>query len=104
MPPENTWMDAALYPDAEVPKNLDTLSSQIDFLVRLCGAWDFGILPSSETVTEIRKPEWQDAVDACRMLTSPAYHLLRRWHQLPGLPFLGQQLAYIRDDPNLHYV
>jgi hypothetical protein len=38
------------------------------------------------------------------MLTSPAYHLLRRWHQLPGLPFLGQQLAYIRDDPNLHYV
>jgi hypothetical protein len=26
------------------------------------------------------------------------------WHHLPVLPYLGQQLAYIRDDPNLAYV
>jgi len=29
---------------------------------------------------------------------------LRRWHALPPLPYLGQELAYIRDDPNLAYV
>jgi hypothetical protein len=57
-----------------------------------------------ETVTEIRRVEWRTAVDACRLLTSPAYHLLRSWHGLPSLPFLGRQLAYIRDDPNLAHV
>jgi hypothetical protein len=36
--------------------------------------------------------------------TSPAYHLLRNWHGLETLPYLGQQLAYIRDDPNLAYI
>jgi hypothetical protein len=73
-------------------------------LARLCGAWDFGILPSAETVAEIRRTEWREAVDACRFLTSPTYHLVRKWHDLPNLPYLGQQLAYIRDDPNLAYI
>jgi hypothetical protein len=40
-------------------------------------------------------------VDACRLLTSPAYHLLRRWHGLSSLSFLGQQIASVRDDPCL---
>jgi len=61
-------------------------------------------LPDAATVVEIRKETWRDAVEACRLLTSPTYHLLRRWHGLPVLPYLGQQLAYIRDDPNLAYV
>jgi hypothetical protein len=43
-------------------------------------------------------------VDACRFLTSPTYHLVRKWHDLPNLPYLGQELAYIRDDPNLAYI
>jgi hypothetical protein len=30
--------------------------------------------------------------------------LLRKWHGLEELPYLGQELAYIRDDPNLAYV
>ncbi len=42
-----------------------------------------------------------NSVDACRLLTSPTYHLVRKWHGLPELAFLGQELAYIRDDPNL---
>ena len=98
------WIDGSLYPDTEVPTELDTLADRIDFLVRLCSAWDFGILPRQATVVEIRRPHWTEAVEACRLLTSPAYHLLRRWHHLPDLPYLGQQLAYIRDDPNLAYV
>jgi hypothetical protein len=30
--------------------------------------------------------------------------LLREWHGLEPLPYLGQLLAYIRDDPWLEYV
>jgi hypothetical protein len=55
-------------------------------------------------VAEIRRREWREAIDACRLLTSPAYHLLRAWHHLPPLPYLGRQVASIRDDPNLAYV
>lgn len=100
----NTWIDGTLYPDTETPDELPTLADRVDFLARLCAAWDFGILPEQETIQEIRTPQWREAVDACRLLTSPAYHLLRRWHQLSPLPYLGQRQAYIRDDPNLQYI
>jgi hypothetical protein len=99
-----SWIDGALYPDTEPPSELHTLADRVDFLARLCSAWDFGRLPDAATVAEIRHPEWRQAVDACRLLTSPTYHLVRSWHDLPPLPYLGQQLAYIRDDPNLAYI
>ncbi len=102
--PWEEWLDRSLYPDEEPPTDMESLAARVDFLARLCAAWDFGILPRPETVAEIRQPSWREAVDACRLLTSPAYHLLRAWHGLPPLPYLGQQLAYIRDDPNLEYV
>ena len=98
------WLDGTLYPDEKPPTELDTLSTQVDFLARLCAAWDFGILPTTETITEICQLEWRESVDACQLLTSPAYHLLRDWHDLSTLPYLGRQLAYIRDDPNLNYI
>lgn len=99
-----SWIDGTLYPDTEIPATVDTLPEQIDFLARLCSAWDFGLLPTIETVTEIRRPNWREAVDRCRLLTSPAYHLVRSWHNLPDLPYLGQKLAYIQDDPHLAFV
>lgn len=99
-----SWIDGALYPDTEVPEALATLADRVDFLARLCSAWDFGLLPGRETVEEIRRPEWREAVDATDLLTSPVYHLLRSWHGLPPRPYLGQQLAYIRDDPSLEHV
>jgi hypothetical protein len=98
------WINGTLYPDREPPQALDTVAERVDFIARLCAAWDFGRLPDAAVVVEIRKAEWRAAVDACRLLTSPTYHLLRRWHGLPSLTYLGQQLAYIRDDPNLAYV
>ena len=108
MPPENNpanhWLDGTLYPDIEPPGNLPTLADRVDFLARLCSAWDFGLIPWPETAEEIRRPEWAEAVEACRLLTSPAYHLLRRWHALEPLPYLGQTLRYIRDDPCLQFV
>lgn len=98
------WLDATLYPDADPPETCETLAERVDFLSRLCSAWDFGILPRSETIAEIRKARWRDAVDACNLLTSPTYHLLREWHGLERRPYLGQELAYIRDDPWLSCV
>ena len=98
------WLDGSLYPDMDIPESLNTLADRVDFLVRLCAAWDFGVLPNANTITEIRREDWQPAVEACRLLTSPAYHLLRRWHHLPSLPYLGQQIALIRDDPCLAQV
>jgi hypothetical protein len=73
----SSWIDGALYPDMNPPDTLETLADRMDFLARLCAAWDFGVLPYPETVAEVRRPEWREAVDACRLLTSPAYHLLR---------------------------
>lgn len=101
---EIRWLDGSLYPDTDIPESLKSLSDRVDFLARLCAAWDFGILPREDTVAEIHKEEWKPAVDACRLLTSPAYHLLRRWHRLPSLPYLGQQIAAIRDDPCFNQV
>ena len=98
------WLDESLYPDVEPPQTLDSLAEKVDFIARVCAAWDFGILPERATLREIRKAEWRDAVDACRLLTSPAYHLLRSWHGLPPLPYLGAERVEIRDDPSLEYV
>jgi hypothetical protein len=97
------WIDGSLYPDVEPPA-VNTLEERIDFLARLCSAWDFGLLPYMVTIREVCRAEWREAVDACNLLTSPTYHLLREWHNLPELPYLGQKLAYIRDDPNLAYI
>jgi hypothetical protein len=99
-----SWIDGTLYPDTDTPAEVGTLAEKVDFLARLCAVWDFGGLPRAETVAEIRRPEWREAVDACRVLTPATYHLVCSWHNLPQLPYLGRELAYIRDDPNLAYV
>ena len=100
----NDWLDGALYPDETPPDALPTLADRVDFLARLCAAWDFGVLPEMATIAEVRKSDWRTAVDACRLLTSPTYHLLRAWHNMSVAPYLGQRLAYIADDPSLEYV
>ena len=101
---DNPWLDGALYPDIDIPDSLESLPERVDFLARLCAAWDFGILPTAVTIAEIRMENWIPAVEACRLLTSPAYHLIRRWHGLSPLPYLGQEIAIIRDDPCLAQV
>ena len=94
-------VDGALYPDVSAPDDVSELGERIDFVARLCSAWDFGILPDVATVEQVRRPEWRDAVDRCRLDTSPTYHLLRSWHGLSAVPFLGSIPAYILDDPCL---
>jgi hypothetical protein len=55
-------IDGSLYPDTKVPTRLETLGDRVDFLARLCAAWDFGILPDQNTITTIRAVEWRQAV------------------------------------------
>lgn len=97
-------IDGTLYPDREAPLKLTNLGDRIDFVARLCSAWDAGLLPEWETVVEVRRRRWRKAIDECRLLTSPTYHLLRVWHCLPPEPYLGSIPAYIRNDPDLMFV
>ncbi len=97
-------VEGALYPDQNPPASLKALADRVDFLARLCAAWDFGILPDAMIVREIVVPNWRKAVEACDLLTSPAYHLLREWHGLSAKPFLGQASPEIVNDPNLAHV
>lgn len=97
-------IDGSLYPDEAAPETLEGLPARIDFLARLCASRDFGVLPDWETLEEIRRPSWREAVDRTALLTSPVYHLLRRWHRLPPAPFLGSIPATLRDDPHLEFV
>jgi hypothetical protein len=98
------WFDDSLYPEVECPHRPSTHGERIDFVARVCAAWDFGILPDMQTVDELAKPEWRDAVDACRLLTACSYHLLRRMHGLTEVPYLGPIPAYVKEDPNLNEV
>ena len=43
-------IDGTLYPEQEPPDSLDMPGERIDFIARLCSAWDFGLLPDVETV------------------------------------------------------
>lgn len=97
-------IDGSLYPDEEPPDRLESEGDRIDFIARLCSAWDFGFLPEPATVAELRRPEWRSAVDATRLLTSPTYHLLREWHRLPEVEFLGSLPALVTGDPQLQFV
>ncbi len=97
-------IDGSLYPDKEQPASLRAFPEKVDYLARLCSAWDFGILPDEETFREIRRAHWKEAVESCRLLTSPTYHLVRRWHGLLQLPFLGSIPSIMADDENLEFV
>ncbi|MFZ5516769.1 MAG: hypothetical protein ACOY90_09040 [Candidatus Zhuqueibacterota bacterium] len=98
------WIDGSLFPDCEAPGALTTLNERIDFISRLCSAWDFGVLPLPETLAEVRKSEWMEAVEETNLLTSCAYHLLRDFHGLEPLPYLGPKPNDILNDPCLEFI
>ena len=62
------WIDGSLYPDEPVPEKIETLAEKVDFLVRMCAAWDFGLPPSSDSLKEVLQDDWKQAVDEARFL------------------------------------
>jgi len=101
---KHEWIDGSLYPETEVSEFLHEPNDKIDFIARLCSAWDFGVLPFPETLSEVLKPEWRTAVDDTWLLTSCAYHLLRELHGLPSCPYLGPDYPEIKNDPWLEKI
>ena len=99
-----SWIDGSLYPEEPVPEALATLADKVDFLVRLCAAWDFGLPPNSETLGQVLSDDWRETVEEARFLTSCAYHLLRELHHLEPVPYLGPVFPEIINDPYLEYV
>jgi len=98
---DSDWIDGSLYPDEPALETLTALGDRIDFVARLCGAWDFGIMPVPETLHAVLKPDWREAVEQTQMLTSCAYHLLRELHGLAPVRYLGPEFPHLRDDPCL---
>jgi len=101
---KNNWIDGSLYPDEPVPESITSLPDKIDFIARVCSAWDFGLLPDPETLAEIRKPAWKKAVDETQLLTSCAYHLLREFHGLKPSRYIGPVFPHILNDPCLELI
>ena len=98
------WIDGSLYPEQPVPQEITTLAEKVDFLVRVCAAWDFGLLPRTSTLNEILRDDWKNAIEEAQFLTSCAYHLLRELHHLGSSPYLGPSFPEILNDRFLEQV
>lgn len=93
----NPVIDASLYPDCEPPVTLADEGDAADYLMRVCGAYDFGMPPSLEVVATLRT--MRGVFDRYPLSSSMAYHALRRWFGWPELPHVGrpQNAATQRD-------
>jgi hypothetical protein len=86
-------IDHSIYPDIEPPENLPTDEDKADYIHRLCGAWDFGIVPEPETMDELAA--WKRVFDRFPITQSRAYHAMRAWFgwepvasaPYPGTPY-----------------
>ena len=86
---QEAWrsIDRSLYPDVEEPGAPVEPGDRADYLARVCGAWDFGILPSRLTLRLLLG--WRDVFDQYPVAASPAYHALRelfKWPRVQGAP------------------
>lgn len=92
-------IDTSLYPDRVPPSRLETPQEKADYLQRVCGAFDYGLPPTAETLKELR--DWKDVFDRFALLGSPAYHALRTfygWEDVPRLPYLTKPHYQVLDE------
>ena len=78
-------IDHSVYPDIEPPDDLPTDEDKADYIHRLCGAWDFGVVPERETMSEVAN--WKAVFDRFPIPYSPAYHAFRAlfgWEPVPA--------------------
>ena len=79
-------IDHSLYPDTAAPDDLRDQSVAADYVQRVCGAYDFGIVPSGDMLATLRG--LRAVFDRFPLPASPAYHALRRWYGWPSVPAL----------------
>jgi len=101
-------LDRSVYPDVVPPATLVTDGDRADYLARICGAWDFGVVPTWDTINAFA--QWRDVFDRFPLPTSPAYAALRslfRWPRVPGSILLADyevlDRAEGRADPSEPY-
>jgi len=77
-------IDYSVYPDVEdLPAELATAESKADYVARVCGAWDFGIVPEIETFRLLNG--WREVFDCFPLLHSPAYAAFRTLFGWPAI-------------------
>ena len=82
MTPE--FIDHAVYPDLSgPPEALETPAEKADYLHRICAAWDFGIVPETETFALLEG--WRPIFDRYPIPLSPAYHAFRALFGWPAV-------------------
>jgi hypothetical protein len=78
-------LDGSVYPDREgVPDTLDSDEDKADYVARVCGAWDFGLVPTPTTFALFA--EWRAVFDRFPLIHSPAYAAFRMTYGWPAVP------------------
>jgi hypothetical protein len=78
-------IDHSVYPDLDDPP--DTLTEpgdRADYVQRVCGAWDYGIVPDRATFQLFQG--WRAVFDRFPLPHSPAHHAFRSWFRWPPVP------------------
>ena len=91
-------LDGSVYPDVDPPDDLVTPEEKADYVHRICGAFDFGVVPERSTLDLLSG--WKDVFDRFPLKSSPAYHALRtlfRWDAVEQLAYFGTPV-YIKLD------
>jgi hypothetical protein len=72
-------LDYSVYPDVdELPGDLPTIEDKADYVARICNAWDFGIIPTMETIELFAS--WKEVFDRFVVPHSPAYAAIRDYY------------------------
>lgn len=91
-------LDGSVYPDVDPPDDLPTAEAKADYLQRICGAFDFGVVPEGYTLELLSS--WKEVFDRFPLKSSPAYHALRAfygWEAVEQAPYLGTPV-YVKLD------
>lgn len=89
-------IDYSVYPDLDENPEISTPEDRADYVARICGAWDFGVMPTPETFDLFA--EWREIFDRFPIGTSPAYHALLAWYGWPAKPGWILEAEYERSD------
>lgn len=66
-------LDGSVYPDLEEPpSDLPTDEDKADYVARICGAWDHGVLPDRRTFELLSG--WREIFERFPITDSPAFH------------------------------
>ncbi len=68
--------DGSVYPDLEHLPKMKTDAERGEYVARICGAWDYGVLPNDATFRLLST--WRDVFEKYPITDSPAYQAFRK--------------------------